>query len=370
MKTWQKIIAILIAILLIIGYFAFDSFYIAPQRIVTRRVSLSDERIPEQLDEVQILFFADLDYGTFVDEKRLSSLIDRINGLAVDCVIFGGDIYDTDALPNENDNELISRYLKQIRAPLGKFAVLGDSDTRDEETANAMVTLLNNGDFEVLRNRSINIHNGGSQSITLVGLENGLAGFNAEEAYSSVSHSSYVISVCHTPDSALNVPADLTDYFLAAHSHGGQVWYLFGTLYDQPMAEHFQRGKAMVADSFMIDVSSGFGTRQMDVRFLTNSEVAVYSLHNKVIAPEPTQLDTVPAPEGESEEQPANEPPADEESDTFSEAYSESETYDTSGSEEAPAEAPAEEAPAEETPAEQPAEETPAEEAPAEEPAE
>lgn len=361
MKTWQKIIAILIAILLIVGYFAFDSFYIAPRRIVTRRVSLSDERIPEQLDEVQILFFADLDYGTFVDEQRLSSLIERINGLAVDCVIFGGDIYDTDAVPNENDNELISRYLKQIKAPLGKFAVLGDSDTRDEETASAMVTLLNNGDFEVLRNRSINLHNGGSQSITLVGLENGLAGFNAEEAYASVSHSTYVISVCHTPDSALNVPADLTDYFLTAHSHGGQVWYLFGTLYDQPLAEHYLRGRSMVADSFMVDVSSGFGTRQKDVRFLANCEVAVYSLHNVVIAPEPTQLDTVPAPEGESEEQPANEPPADEESDTFSEAYSESETYDTSGSEEAPAEAPAEEAPAEETPAEQPAEEAPAE---------
>lgn len=357
MKTWQKILAILIAILLIVGYFAFDSFYIAPRRIVTRRVSLSDERIPEQLDEVQILFFADLDYGTFVDEQRLSSLIERINGLAADCVIFGGDIYDLDAVPNENDNELISRYLKQIKAPLGKFAVLGDSDTRDEETAGEMVTLLNNGDFEVLRNRSINLHNGGSQSITLVGLENGLAGFNAEEAYASVSHSTYVISVCHTPDSALNVPADLTDYFLAAHSHGGQVWYLFGTLYDQPLAEHFQRGKAMVADSFMIDVSSGFGTRQMDVRFLANSEVAVYSLHNAVAVPEPTQLDTVPAPEGESEEEPANEPPADEESDTFSEAYSESETYDAGGSEEVPAEeAPAEEAPAEEAPAEETAE--------------
>ena len=34
-------------------------------------------------------------------------------------------------------------------------------------------------DFEVLRNRSVNIHNSGSQSVTLVGLENGLAGCQA-----------------------------------------------------------------------------------------------------------------------------------------------------------------------------------------------
>ena len=334
MKTWQKILAIIVAICLITGFFAFDSFYIAPTRIVTRRVSLRAEKIPDQLDGVQILYFADLDYGTFVDEKRLNKLIDHINNLSPDVVIFGGDVYATDAVPNENSNELISRWLREIRAPLGKFAVLGDSDTRDEETANAIVNLLDNGDFEVLRNRSVNIHNSGSQSVTLVGLENGLAGFNAEEAYSTVSHDTYVIAVCHTPDSVLQVPQDLTDYFLAAHSHGGQVWYLFGTLYQEPLAEQYLRGRQPVAGSFTLDITSGFGTRKKDVRFLANCEVAVYSLHNLVITPEEAPLETVPAPEETpSEEVPDNQPPADAESDTFSEAYSDGETFDLNGQE-------------------------------------
>lgn len=354
MKTWQKIILIILAIFLIIGFFAFDSFYIAPQRIVTRRSDISNVKIPEQLDDVQILFFADLDYGTFVNERRLRKLIDHINGLSADIIIFGGDIYDPDAVPNENDNELISRMLKEIKAPLGKFAVLGDSDTRDEETASAMVSLLDAGDFEVLRNQSINLHNSGSQSITLVGLENGLGGFNAEAAYANVSHTGFVLSVCHTPDSALQVPQDLTDYFLAAHSHGGQAWYFFGSLYSQPMAETFMRGKQMINESFILDISSGFGTRQRDVRFLANSEVAVYTLYSKSL-PEPDPALQAQTPEEETEVPADNEPPSDENSDVWSEAYSESETFQYNGSEEAPAEeAPVEEAPAEEPPAEEP----------------
>lgn len=359
MKTWQKVLIIILSLCLIAGYFAFDAFFIAPRRITTRRTDITNVKIPNQLDEVQILFFADLDYGTYVDEARAQKLIDHINNLAPDIVIFGGDLYDTDAVPNENENEQISRLFRQIKAPLGKFAVLGDSDARNEETAAAMVQVLNNGDFEVLRNQSINLHNTGSQSITLVGLDSGLSGFNAEQAYSTVSHTAYVIAVCHTPDSALNVPADLTDYFLAAHSHAGQVWYLFGSLYEQPLAEQFFRGRQNINNEFFLDITSGFGTRMYDVRFLTNCEVAVYTLHNLVIQEE-VKLETE-APAQEPAEEPAeNEPPAEEENDVWSEAYDESETFEYYGGEETTEEVPVEE------PSEQPAEEPAAEEAPAE----
>ena len=350
MKTWEKILAIITAILLIAAFFVFDSFYIAPQRITTRRTDITDERIPPQMDGVQILFFADLDYGTFVNDKRVQKLVDHINSLSPDVVIFGGDIYDTDAVPNENSNELLSSMLRQIKAPLGKFAVLGDSDTRDEETAGSMITLLNAGGFEVLRNKSITLHNTGSQYITLTGLDNGLDGFDAEAGYSEVSRSSYVMTICHTPDSALQVPSDLTDYFLAAHSHGGQVWYFFGSLYTQPMAEYYMRGKHKVDDSFILDISSGTGTRQQDVRFLSNSEVAVYTLHSLSVVEEEHELQSEAPEESEEDQTEDNAPPSDEETDIFSEAYGESDTFEYNGGEETPQEEPEE--PQEEAPAE------------------
>jgi predicted MPP superfamily phosphohydrolase len=285
MKTVQKIILVAVMLIMIIGALTYDAFYSAPSRFTVRHETLSSIYIPEQMNDINILFFSDLDYGTFMDEARLNKLVDTINELSPDVVIFGGDMFDQAADVPHDMVFTVAAALGSIQAPLGKFAVFGDFDYRTDEIHSDVQEVLWDSSFEILENTSVMIRNHGSQYVTLVGLDNGLNGTqDINTAYAAVSRTAYTITICHTPDSVSQVPADITKYFLAGHSLGGQVYYGFGSMYAPPMAVEYQRGKHTISGTFTLDISSGVGTTGEDVRFLSNAEVVLYRLQHKSIS--------------------------------------------------------------------------------------
>ena len=144
----------------------------------------------------------------------------------------------------------------------------------------------------MISNSSVSVHNGSSGFITLVGLENELNSTpDVNTAYANVSSDNYVITVCHTPDTASLVPLDTTDYFLAGHSLGGQAYYLLGAYYAPEKAVNYLRGKHLIQNSFMLDITNGVGTIGVDMRFLSPAEVVCYTL--KSTAPT-TETNTTP----------------------------------------------------------------------------
>jgi predicted MPP superfamily phosphohydrolase len=279
MKTTTKILIVLALILGLCGYMTADVYIFAPKRISTRYEELSSADIPEQLNGMNILYFSDLDYGTFVNEERLNALVDKINALSPDVILFGGDLYDDAASFSDNDSSILSKAFSSLKASYGKYAVYGNSDDRSDEMKAAVNSIYAASDFEVLNNQSISLHKQSSGSITLVGLDSSVNGKpDIDAAYSTVSRDSYVITICHTPDTALSVPADITNYFLAGHSHGGQAYYFFGALYEPEGAKEYLRGTHTVSNSFTLDITNGVGTTKKDVRFLADAEVVMYQL--------------------------------------------------------------------------------------------
>ena len=282
MKIWQKILLLLGIILLLTGSMLYDAYYAAPKRITPRYVTLSSESIPEQLDEVTILFFSDLNYHHFFNKERLDNLVAKINALSPDAVIFGGDLFDqSPGKLTEDVQKELTDGLASINAPLGKFAVLGDFDCLTTSRRKVVESILYEADFEILNNTAVMLRNTGSQYINIIGLDSGLRGNpNISNVYTNISRNSYTITVCHTPDTADLVPADLTDYFLAGHSLGGQVFYGFGALYAPDGAVNYLRGRHTVNSTFTLDISSGVGTTEQDIRFLSNAEVVLYRLRH------------------------------------------------------------------------------------------
>ena len=285
MKILRKIIAISLILAVTIAALTYDAFFSAPKRFTVRYETLSSIYIPEQMNDISVLYFSDLDYGAFMDSARLSRLVTAINGLSPDIVVFGGDLVaDEVTVMDEAMKKEISTGLKRINAPLGKFAVMGDADRKDVTLTKRVEEALYDGEFELLNNRSISLRNQGSQAIVLVGVDNGVNGYaDITTAFANVSRTSYAIAVCHTPDTAAQFPTDLTKYALAGHSHGGQAYWGFGALYTPPGATTYIRGKYTVNGAFTLDITNGTGTEIRDVRFLANAEIVLYRLEHRSI---------------------------------------------------------------------------------------
>lgn len=279
MKTSTKILSVIVILLSITAFLLVDSFFIAPTRFTVRNETIADDEIPEQLNNMNILFFSDLKYGTFMNQDRLNKLIDTINHNGPDVVIFGGDLYDDSVTVTDENNKAIMEAFQKINAKYGKFAVYGDIDESSDTMKAAVDAIYASSNFEVIQNNSFQIHKNGSQFITLVGIDNPIDGtVDLTSAYANVSADSFVFTICHTPDIATNVPEDLTDYFLAGHSLGGQVNFFFTTLYAPTYATQYLRGKHEIDNAFTLDITDGVGTTKQDVRFMTNSEVVIYTL--------------------------------------------------------------------------------------------
>lgn len=286
MKTVKRIILILILLLLLIAGLAYDAFFVASERFTIRYETIKSEQIPAQLNDVNILFFSDVHYNTFMTAERFDNVIQLINGASPDLVVFVGDLIDKPTLnyPTEEVIATLTAQLKAIKAPLGKFAVLGNHDLETQQTKELITTILTNADFEIITNRSILVRNKGSEAIGLVGLDSQALGTpDISSAFANVSPNGFNIVVAHTPDIADSLPADQTDLQISGHSHGGQVYFpIVGALYSAPYAEIYNKGKYRIDDRFTLDVMNGVGTTNKDVRFFADAEVVIYRLQSTI----------------------------------------------------------------------------------------
>lgn len=281
MKVWQKILIILTLLVGLVSALYYDAFYIAPARFKIRYETISSNKIPAQLNDVNILFFSDVHYNAFMDAARFDQIVTLINDSSADVIVFVGDLFDYPStnLPSDDIIERLTQQLKSLNAPLGKFAVLGNHDLESSSTTELVTSTLKNGDFEIITNSSINIRNKGTDAITLIGLDSQLLGNpDINSAFANVSPASFNIVISHTPDIVTSLAQDAVDLQVSGHSHGGQVFFpIIGSLYAPEYAIDYNKGKYKV-DSILLDVMNGVGTTKIDVRFLADAEVVMYRL--------------------------------------------------------------------------------------------
>ena len=107
MSILKKVLIVFTILVVLVASLAFDAFYSAPSRFTVRYETLESIYIPEGLSDTSILFFSDLKYGPFMKEQRLQKLVQAINNLSPDVVIFGGDIFADDYKPSEDDKNIV-----------------------------------------------------------------------------------------------------------------------------------------------------------------------------------------------------------------------------------------------------------------------
>lgn len=276
-KTKILIASITATVLMILTLL--HGFWIAPSQFQIRKETLKAKEIPASLDQMKLLYFSDIQYGEFLKEKRLEQFCDQVNRLSPDTILFGGDLFSTIASLKPEEVQVVQKLFQKMKAPYGKFAVLGDQDTVDETHRNTVLALLQTSQFEVLENRHVSLHKGQSESIQLVGLSDGIhQAQDIKTAYENIVNNQFVLTLMHTPDTANSLPADLTNYALAGHSLGGQVYLWLHSMVNPAMAKDYFRSKSLVQGKFIVDITNGVGTIHQDVRLFAPAEMVLYTL--------------------------------------------------------------------------------------------
>lgn len=270
----------LVTILLLIVCVVAWAFVIGPGRLVIRRETLALERWPSSLSNLKIAVLSDLHAGgSHIDERKLRLIVERTNELQPDLIVICGDYISGGRSHHEMNPETFAPYLKDFRAPLGVYSVLGNHDWwfNGEQVRRALEA---NG-IKVLENEIAKIDTRGT-SFWLVGLADlWTRPQQIDETVASVPVGARMIAITHNPDIFPNVPATVS-LLLAGHTHGGQVRLpLLGSLVSvSRFGDRYVSGH-IVENGRHLFVTTGIGTSIYPVRFGVPPEIVLLTITAK-----------------------------------------------------------------------------------------
>lgn len=281
MKRKLKTIFILLITIAIAILTYFDSTQWSLERVNVKHEIYETDKIDSSLDGMQIAFISDIHYNNFTTKERLSHFIEKLNNSNPDIVVFLGDVYDhpaTKEVSADTQRELI-QLLKTIKAPYGKFAVLGTHDIESEDTKKFISSNLYQADFELIEDNVLKIAFNGEETFNLIGLKPmSEKGPDLTKAFKNINEEQFNLVVTHTPDTFELIDKNLTDLMVAGHSHGGQLYLpILGPLIKMPYAQKYNRGKYNVSNSDLF-VINGLGTTEKDVRLFSTPQILIYTL--------------------------------------------------------------------------------------------
>jgi uncharacterized protein len=222
----------------------------------------------QNMKKVHAVVMSDIHLGTIIGKKHFERIVNRVNDLKPDLILLPGDILDEDLQPVLRQN--IGETLKQLKAPLGVFAIMGNHEHIGGAAA-AYAYLQEHG-LTILRDSIVKING----SFYLAGREDrdharfGSAGrMTLEELLQGLNPDVPLILLDHQPyylEEAANRGVDLQ---LSGHTHHGQLWplnYITSAIFT------ISRGYGKIGPMHAY-VSNGVGTWGPPVRIGNRPEI-------------------------------------------------------------------------------------------------
>ena len=229
-----------------------------------------------------VALLSDIHYDPYFSAHPLHAAIPRVNSLHPDLIVLTGDFV---TLPLVGDDrkaafaaEPCARLLRQLTAPYGLWAVLGN---HDEGTDHKHVThALQAENIQVLANQSQAIERDGAR-IWLAGVNDVLSRTaDLPKTLRGVPSGESVILLAHEPDFADEVANFPVDLQLSGHSHGGQVRIPFlPPLYLPNLAKKYVWGTYRLGP-LTLYTTAGLGTIGVPVRLNCPPEITLLTLHS------------------------------------------------------------------------------------------
>ncbi|MGE7779328.1 metallophosphoesterase [Peribacillus sp. NPDC097264] len=255
------------------GYYAHN---LEPKWLEIKHNFISHPLIPKGFDGMKMIQFSDTHLGFQFQLSDLQAIVEKINQMDPDIVLFTGDLMDE---PNKyNAQNEIPPVLNQLKAPLGKFSIFGNHD-HGGYGSEIYRDIMEKSNFTMLQNNSARVSLLSAEEIFLTGVDDAMLGKpDFEKALSGIPKGGFTIMLSHAPDLAdISSTYDI-HYQISGHSHGGQVQIpLIGALVTPPYAEKYTEGTFDLG-SLTLHVNRGLGTTRLPYRFLSRPELTIYEL--------------------------------------------------------------------------------------------
>lgn len=230
--------------------------------------------LPRAFDGFRILQLSDTHLDVFPELAEAAHRL--LDGLDVDLLVITGDVHGAHDAPIARSADLLMQALRGVHVRGHRLAILGNHDSVE------MAAALEARGFEMLINRSCLVERG-DEHLQITGLDD-VHCFYTEAARAAFDdHAGECrIALVHSAEMADVADAAGYAFYLAGHTHGGQICLPGG----RPIITQLKRCKHAAVGLWrqgrMIGyTSSGLGVSHPPVRFNSRGEVTVFTLRRQ-----------------------------------------------------------------------------------------
>ncbi|MEJ2102948.1 MAG: metallophosphoesterase [Ignavibacteriaceae bacterium] len=264
-ETTKKITAIVIIVLVSLIVFLGN---LNKRDITITNLNITLPKGNGILNELNVVMASDLHLSTIDGERLLSKIIDKINSVNPDIVLFGGDIVDDKA--EILKDRRIGESFKRLNPKYGVYSITGNHEfINDVESS---VKFMEEYGMKILRDEYEFI----DSSFYLVGRDDvvkkqftGRERKKLNEIISSINSNYPKVLLDHTPVKLEQAENNGIDLQFSGHTHHGQIWpanIITNMIYEVSWG-YLEKGKTKYY------VSSGAGTWGPPVRTGSKSEI-------------------------------------------------------------------------------------------------
>ena len=257
-----------------------DSIAWEPNRPRIVRKDFLLPRWPERLNGFTIALLSDFHYDPAFSVHPLHASIPLVNALRPDLIALTGDFVSVPFFGNEKkaaaDAEPCASLLRQMNAPCGLWAVLGNHDW-NTDPGHVTRALAAEG-IRVLANESVAIERDGSR-FWLAGVNDVISRTaDLKKTLHVVPAGESVVLLAHESDFADHAALFPIDLQLSGHSHGGQVRIpMLPPLYLPDMAKKYVMGTYQIGP-LILYTNAGLGTVDVPIRLNCPPEITLLTL--------------------------------------------------------------------------------------------
>ena len=254
--------SVLIFVAMLVGNYKFNHPAVVDMQVEVNK--------PTQNKTLKIVAVSDLHLGVSIDKKKLKEYVKLINAQQPDIVLMAGDISDRATQPLIEQH--MEEELRQIKAPLGVYAISGNHEYYSENPYSTGEFLQNKCGITLLRDSVALVNN----SFYVVGRDDKTnpKRRSLAEVLAGLDHSKPIILLDHQPFHLEEAQHNGVDLQISGHTHDGQIFP--GNLIVKKMYEVGSGYKKKGNTHYY--VSSGLGLWGPQYRIGTQSELGVITM--------------------------------------------------------------------------------------------